>query len=86
MIAEVIRRRVTEKPDAQAEVTLVRSGASPALIEASRVDANVLTASRKKPTTNWPRNAWPQLNRNVGGSKIRLRERASKSQVLWTIP
>ena len=48
IIAEVIRRHVTEKPDAQTEATLVRSGASPALIEALRVDANILTASQKE--------------------------------------
>ena len=71
---------VTEKPDAQAEVTLVRSGASPALIEALRVDANVLTASQKKPTTNWPRNAWPQLNGNVGGSKSSCEREQAKAK------
>jgi len=48
IIAEVIRRHVTEKPDVQTEATLVRSGAGPALIEALRVDANVLTASQKE--------------------------------------
>jgi hypothetical protein len=48
IIAEVLRRHVTEKPDVQTEATLVRSGASPALIEALKVDANVLTASQKE--------------------------------------
>jgi hypothetical protein len=48
IIAEVTRRHVTEKPDAQTEAALVLSGSGPALIEALRVDANVLTVSQKE--------------------------------------
>jgi hypothetical protein len=48
IIAEITRRHVTEKPDAQAEAALVQWGAGPALIEALRVDANVLTPRQKE--------------------------------------
>jgi hypothetical protein len=47
IIAEVTRRHVTEKPDPQTELALARSGAGPALIQALKIDSNVLTTSQK---------------------------------------
>ena len=48
IVAEVTRRHVTEKPDAQMELALVRSGAGPILIQALKTDSNVLTANQKE--------------------------------------
>jgi hypothetical protein len=48
IIAEVTRRHVAEKPDAQTELALVRSGATPILIQALKTDSNVLTANQKE--------------------------------------
>jgi hypothetical protein len=48
IVAEVSRRHVPEEPDAQTEAALIQSGAGPALIEALRGDANVLTAREKE--------------------------------------
>jgi hypothetical protein len=48
IIAEISRRRVSGKPDAKTEDMLRRSGASPALIQALKTDANVLTRNQKR--------------------------------------
>ena len=48
IIAEVTRRHVAEKPDGQTELALVRSGAGPALIQALKIDSNILTANQKE--------------------------------------
>jgi hypothetical protein len=52
IIAEISRRRVSEKPDAKTEESLRRSGASPVLIQALRKDANVLTRNQKRAYDN----------------------------------
>jgi hypothetical protein len=52
IITEISRRRVSEKPDAKTEAMLLRSGASPALIQALRNDANVLTRNQKRAYDN----------------------------------
>lgn len=48
IVAEVSRRHVPEKPDAQTEAALVRLGAGPALIQALKVDTNILTTRQKE--------------------------------------
>jgi len=48
IVAEVTRRHVAEKPGGQTELALVRSGASPALIQALKMDSNVLTPNQKE--------------------------------------
>lgn len=48
IIAEIERRHVPEKPDAKTESSLLRSGASPALIQALKMDVNVLTPNQKE--------------------------------------
>jgi hypothetical protein len=52
IIAEISRRHVPEKPDVKTEAMLLRSGASPALIQALRNDANVLTRNQKRAYDN----------------------------------
>jgi hypothetical protein len=52
IIAEISRRRVSEKPDGKMEDSLRRSGASPALIQALKTDANVLTRNQKRAYDN----------------------------------
>lgn len=48
IMAEVTRRRVSEKPDTKTEDSLLRSGASTAFIQALKTDGNVLTEKQRK--------------------------------------
>lgn len=48
IIAEVERRHVPEKPDAKTENSLLRSGATGALMQALKTDTNVLTQKQKE--------------------------------------
>ena len=52
IIAEISRRRVSEKPDAKMEESLRRSGATPTLIQVLKSDANVLTRNQKRAYDN----------------------------------
>jgi hypothetical protein len=48
IVADVERRRVPEKPDAQTEDALIQAGASPTLIRALKDKKNILTENEKQ--------------------------------------